>query len=51
MEAINQSEKKRSGRSLWIWVLLAFLVLVSAWVALIVIATKNQPEIIEVDTP
>ena len=51
MEASTDTEKKRGGRSLWIWVLLAFLILVSAWVALIVIATKNQPEIIEVDTP
>lgn len=40
-----------SPRSLWIWVILAFLVLIAAWTTLIVIASSNQPEIIEINSP
>jgi len=49
--ASQQSDKEKSARSLWLWVLLAFLILISAWTALIIIATGNQPEIIEIETP
>jgi heme/copper-type cytochrome/quinol oxidase subunit 2 len=32
---------------LWIFVIIAFLILISAWTVLIIIATRNQPEIPE----
>jgi flagellar basal body-associated protein FliL len=51
VESSPQQESKKGARSLWIWVLVAFIVLISAWTALIVIATKNQPEIIQIETP
>lgn len=35
-------------RTLWIWVILAFLFLIAAWTGLILVATKNQPELIEI---
>lgn len=34
---------KKSARFLWGMVILAFVVLISAWTALIIIATKNRP--------
>jgi hypothetical protein len=40
-----------NARSLWIWVVLAFVILISAWTALIIIASKNQPELIEIQEP
>lgn len=42
---------KPSARSLWLWVVMAFVVLVAAWAGLIYIATTNQPELIEIETP
>lgn len=39
------------SRSLWIWVILAFLVLISAWTGLILVAVRNQPEVVEVNVP
>ena len=36
-------------RSLWFWVVLAFLVLIGAWAAMITIAVKNAPEKIETE--
>jgi hypothetical protein len=39
--------KPRSARTLWLWVILAFLVLIGAWTALITIAKRNQPQKIE----
>lgn len=47
------AEKKTpsNARSLWIWVILAFVILISAWTALILIAAKNQPELIEIQEP
>ncbi len=47
----SPSEKMRSSRSLWVWVVIAFIVLICAWSALIVIATRNQPELIQIETP
>ncbi len=41
----------RNSRSLWLWVILAFLVLLGAWTALVIIAKRNQPEKIELETP
>ena len=41
----------KGARSLWIWVIIAFVVLISAWTALIVIAARNQPEMIEIQKP
>jgi hypothetical protein len=43
--------EKNSGKSLWLWVILAFAILISAWTTLIIIATKNQPEKIEIQAP
>jgi len=37
--------------SLWLWVLLAFLLLIGAWTTLIIIAKRNQPQRIEIDSP
>lgn len=37
----------KSARSLWLAVILAFTLLISAWSLLIFIATKNKPELIE----
>lgn len=47
----EEQQAKASGRSLWIWVILAFLILISAWTGLIIIASKNQPEMIEIQEP
>jgi hypothetical protein len=41
----------KGGRTLWIWVILAFLVLISAWTGLVVTAIRNQPEVIEIHQP
>ncbi len=43
--------KPRSARSLWLWVILAFLVLLGAWTALVIIAKRNQAEKIELKSP
>lgn len=32
----------------WVWVIVAFLVLISAWTGLIMIALENKPQVIEV---
>ena len=47
------SAKKGKGgaRVLWIWVILAFVILISAWTLLITIAVRNQPEQIEIQEP
>lgn len=47
----RETQKSPGGKALWIWVVLAFAVLISAWTVLIVIASKNQPEIIEIQKP
>jgi uncharacterized membrane protein YdbT with pleckstrin-like domain len=39
------------NRHPWLYVVLAFLVLIAAWGTLIVITMKNQPETIEVTAP
>ncbi len=36
------------SRHLWIYVVLAFLVLITAWSSLISIAVKHTPQVIEV---
>jgi bacteriorhodopsin len=41
--------KKSSARSLWLWVVLAFALLISAWSLLIYIATENRPEMVEIE--
>lgn len=46
-----QAKKGKSSRSLWLWVVLAFLVLIAAWTTLIVIAANNQPELVEIESP
>lgn len=48
---MEKENRKRGARSLWLWVILVFAVLISAWTALIIIAAKNQPEIIEIQQP
>ena len=38
-------ERSKGGwKALWVWVNLAFAVLVGAWVLLIVVASDNAPE-------
>jgi len=32
----------------WLWVILAFVILISAWTAFITIAVNNQPELIDI---
>jgi hypothetical protein len=43
------SPRKSGARTLWLWVVLAFAVLITAWTILIVIAVRNQPEIVEIE--
>jgi len=47
----NPNQKKNRSRSLWVWVVLAFVILISAWTTLIIVAAGNQPEIVEIETP
>ncbi len=44
-----QPAKPKGGYWLWIFVILAFAFLISAWTTLIVIAVNNQPERIEIE--
>jgi len=48
---MDNAPRRKGARSLWLWVILAFLVLISAWTALIFIAVDNKPEIIEIEEP
>ncbi|NDV60862.1 hypothetical protein G0Q06_00180 [Puniceicoccales bacterium CK1056] len=49
---MQEAHKKKAGsRSLWVWVILAFVILISAWTCLIIVASKNQPEVIEIQEP
>lgn len=32
----------------WLWVILAFIILIGAWTAFITIAVNNQPELIDI---
>lgn len=45
------SKKPGSTRALWLWVVLAFLLLITAWTTLIIIAKRNQPQKIELEVP
>jgi hypothetical protein len=47
---MTQTEKKKFAWSLWIPVILAFLLVSAAWFTLIKIAKENPTEVIEVDT-
>ena len=45
----NTSKSEAGGfiaRRPWLWVVLAFVVLISAWSVLFYIAIKNQPEVV-----
>lgn len=44
------AKPKRESRALWIWVTAAFVILASAWALLIVIATRNQPELVPLES-
>jgi flagellar basal body-associated protein FliL len=48
---MDRQSGKKNGRLLWLWVILAFAVLIAAWSTLIVIAIRNQPEAIEIQRP
>lgn len=48
MPEISENKSKKGDRSLWIAVIAAFVILISAWTFLIVTAVNNQPEVIEV---
>jgi hypothetical protein len=47
----EKGNKATGAKSLWLWVILAFVVLITAWTALIIIAASNQPEMIEIQEP
>jgi len=47
----KSSGRSKGSRALWLWVIAAFVVLISAWTALIIIAVENKPEIIEIEKP
>lgn len=47
----EEKTAKAGSRTLWMWVILAFVVLISAWTTLIFIAANNQPEVIEIQEP
>lgn len=52
MTATADTSVKRSRNplhSLWFWVVLAFLLLITAWSTLITYAVKNAPEKIEAE--
>ena len=49
MSASESNNRPSSARSLWLWVILAFVLLISAWAFLITIATRNQPEVIQME--
>ena len=51
MPGETEQHKGHSGRILWMWVLLAFVILACAWTALIFIAAGNQPEVVEIQQP
>jgi len=34
-------------KNLWLWVILAFFILIGAWTTLVIIAKRNQPQRIE----
>lgn len=36
-----------AARSLWLWVVAAFVALIAAWIILIIVAVDNQPEPIQ----
>jgi hypothetical protein len=36
-------------RNPWLWIVLAFVLLIAAWAVLITIAVNNQPERIDLD--
>jgi len=46
----GRKEPGKGALSLWVWVVIAFLVLISAWTTLIIIAANNQPEMVEIET-
>lgn len=37
--------------TLWVWVLLAFVILIAAWTTLVTIASKNAPEPVPLNAP
>ena len=43
----TQATPNRGARSLWLWVILAFVLLITAWALLIWIAGKNAPETVD----
>ncbi|CAA6694478.1 MULTISPECIES: hypothetical protein [unclassified Lentimonas] len=47
---MSTSEKKKFAWSLWIPVIMAFLLVIAAWSTLIKIARDNPTETVELDT-
>ena len=47
---MTQTDKKKFAWSLWIPVILAFLIVSAAWFTLIKIAKENPTEVIEIET-
>lgn len=46
-----QKDKKKFAWSLWIPVILAFLIVSAAWFTLIKIARENPTKVVELETP
>ena len=49
MSEAPEPKGSKGSRNLWLWVIIAFLVLIAAWTTLIVIAANNQPELVEIE--
>ena len=47
---MTQTDKKKFAWSLWIPVILAFLIVSAAWFTLIKIAKENPTEVIEIES-
>ncbi|WP_166442783.1 hypothetical protein [Phragmitibacter flavus] len=45
------SIRKTISNKPWLWIVLAFLVLITVWTCFITIAVNNQPEKIPLPTP
>lgn len=51
MKHATEQPVSRGGRILWLWVTLAFVILIGAWATLITIASTHKPEVIEIEKP
>lgn len=47
----NGKKGAKGWKTLWVWVVLAFVILIGAWAFLISIASKNAPEPVPLNEP